>query len=157
MQRPRRWPIVSLVVAALAWRAGSAVAQPAAATSCDVLEIEASNSGAPSVDPKIGAQLESKLKKPPFSSWNTFKALGAQTRSLTLKKAESVALSHGTLGMLMLDSAPSRVRLGITLDDQAGKRVLDTKVAVDAGDWMAVGRSLKGDRGHIVAFRCGSR
>ena len=49
-----------------------------------------------------------------------------------------------------------RVQLGITLDDKDGKRVIDTKLAVDAGDWLVVGRSLKGtgNRGQIVALTC---
>lgn len=136
---------------------GPIAAQPAPGTSCAVTEIDASNSGEPSVDPTLGQGLERKLKKPPFSSWNTFKSLGSQTRTLAPQKAESLRLAHGTLALLLLDSTSTRVRLGVTLDDQTGKRVLDTKVAVDVGDWMALARSLKGERGQIIAFRCGNR
>jgi hypothetical protein len=122
--------------------------------SCSILEIEAANSGAPSIDAALGAELVRKLKKPPFSSWNTFKVFGSQTQVLLSNRVETLALKQGKLGLLLLASTKPRVRLGVTLDGSDGKRVLDTKVAVDAGDWIAVGRSLKGDRGQIIAFKC---
>jgi hypothetical protein len=40
-----------------------------------------------------------------------------------------------------------RVTLGITLDDAEGKRVFDSKVAVDGGDYLVVARSMRGGKG----------
>lgn len=155
MKRSTHMQRIATAVAMLTLTAGVASAQPGTGgASCAVLEIDASNTSAPSVDPALGAQLERKLKKPPFSSWNTFKVLGTQNRALAPKKSETLALKQGQLGLLLRAVEKPRVRLDIVLDDQDGKRVLDTKVAVDAGDWMAVGRSLKGNHGQIIAFRC---
>ena len=38
---------------------------------CEYLEITASTTKAPSIDPELKA-LDKKLKKPPFASWKTF-------------------------------------------------------------------------------------
>lgn len=137
---------------------GTAHADEPVTASCDVIEIEASTGDAPAMDAELKV-LEKKLKKPPFSSWNTFKRLGAQEITLELMKPSSLTLAHGKAGLLLREvtaRAPkkTRVNLGITLDDADGKRVIDSKLAVDAGDFVVVGRSLKGNKGHIVAMSC---
>ncbi len=129
-----------------------------APVACTVLEIEASTSDAPAVDPAL-RPLEKKLKKPPFSSWNTFKRLGAHTVTLELMKGSTLTLVHGKAGLILREVTArgpkkARVALGITLDDSDGKRVLDSKVAVDAGDFLVVGRSLRGGTGQLVALSC---
>jgi hypothetical protein len=49
-----------------------------------------------------------------------------------------------------------KVRMGmsLTMDDKAGKRVLETKFSVDAGDYMVFGTNLPNDEGHIFAIAC---
>jgi hypothetical protein len=74
-------------------------------------------------------------------------------------KASSLTLVHGKAGLLLRevtarDKKKPRVQLGITLDDADGKRVLDSKVNVDAGDYLVVGRSLRGGKGQLVALTC---
>lgn len=144
---------VGLVLVGLA---GEARAEGAVA--CTVLEIEASTADAPAMDGEL-KPLEKKLKKPPFSSWNTFKRLGAHAVTLEPMKAGSLTLVHGKAGLLLRDvtardKKKPRVQLGITLDDAEGKRVLDSKVNVDAGDFLVVGRSLRGGKGQLVALTC---
>jgi len=128
------------------------------AVPCTVFEIEASTSDAPAVDPEL-KPLEKKLKKPPFSSWNTFKRLGAHQVNLELMKAATLELVHGKAGLLLREVTArspkkTRVSLGITLDDAQGKRVADSKVAVDAGDYLVIGRSLPGNKGQLIALTC---
>ena len=48
----------------------------------------------------------------------------------------------------------SRLGLGITIDDTAGKRVVDIKVGVDVGDYVIPARPLPGDKGQLVAVTC---
>ncbi|HVK78601.1 MAG TPA: hypothetical protein VM734_35120 [Kofleriaceae bacterium] len=154
----RRTILAAAAVLALA--GGASVAHAQAAASCTVLEIEASSAASPSIDPEL-RPFEKKLKKPPFSSWNTFKRLGSHALTLQPMKAGELTLVHGKASLILRDvtagnGKKQRVSLGIQLDDDEGKRVLDTKVGVDAGDWLVVGRSLKGEdsRGQIVALSC---
>jgi hypothetical protein len=129
-----------------------------APVACTVVEIEASTSDAPAIGAEL-RPLEKKLKKPPFSSWNTFKQLGAHAVSLEPMKSNTLTLTHGKAQLLLREVTvknpkKTRIALGISLDDGDGKRVLDSKVAVDAGDYLVVGRSLKGNRGHLLAVNC---
>ena len=129
-----------------------------APVACTVVEIEASTSDAPAVGAEL-RPLEKKLKKPPFSSWNTFKQLGAHAVTLEPMKSNTLTLTHGKAQLLLREVTAkgpkkTRIALGISLDDADGKRVLDSKVAVDAGDYLVVGRSLKGNRGHLLAMNC---
>lgn len=149
-----------LGAAALA-AAATLLAMPAAhadTVNCSIIEIEASTADAPSVDPGL-KPLERKLKKPPFSSWNSFKQLGSQALALETMKPGTAGLVHGKATLILRDVQPpgakkARLSLGISLDDDAGKRVLDSKVNVDAGDYFVVGRSLPGNKGHLVALTC---
>ena len=68
-------------------------------------------------------------------------------------------LVHGKFGLLLRDinerpGKKPRLGLGITIDDTAGKRVVDIKVGVDAGDYVIPARPLPGDKGHLVAVTC---
>lgn len=126
--------------------------------SCAVVEIEATTSDAPSIGAEL-RPLEKKLKKPPFSSWNTFKQLGSHAVTLETMKSSTLTLTHGKAQLLLREvttrgQKKTRISLGIAVDDAEGKRVLDSKVAVDAGDYLVVGRSLKGNRGHLLAMNC---
>ena len=140
--------------------AATVVATPAAhadTVNCSIIEVEASTADAPSVDPAL-KPLERKLRKPPFSSWNTFKQLGSQSISLDTMKSGDVSLVHGKASLLLRDVSGegkrARLSLQISLDDGAGKRVLDSKVNVDAREYFVVGRSLPENRGHLVALTC---
>jgi hypothetical protein len=146
----------ALAFVALAVTAPAAYAD--APVSCAVVEIEASTGDAPSMAAEL-RPLEKKLKKPPFSSWNTFKQLGSHAVTLEPMKSSTLTLTHGKAQLLLREVVAknpkkTRISLGINVDDADGKRVLDSKVAVDAGDYLVVGRSLKGGRGHLIAMNC---
>jgi hypothetical protein len=142
--------------AAIATSARPAFADDAA--SCTFLEIAASTTKEGSVDAEL-QPLEKKLKKPPFSSFNTFKLLGRQERSLTAMKGESLKLQRGAAQVILRDvdrreGKKARVGVGVQIDDDQGKRVLDTKVSVDAGDYLVLGRLLANGDGHMLAMTC---
>jgi len=119
---------------------------------CEYLEISATNDKAPAIDADL-KPLEKKLKKPPFSSWNTFHKLAAGHVSLSQLKAETLKLSKGATSLLLRDRAEKRMELTITIDGADGKRVVDSKQSVNAGEWNIWGHSV-GDDGHILALTC---
>jgi hypothetical protein len=142
-------------VVALATLGGVASAETKA--NCELIEISATSAKDPFIDSDVKV-LEKKLKKPPFSSWNSFKVLSRAQRSVTQNKPEAVKLAHGTATVLlssMSAAKPPRISLTVTIDDQDGKRVLDTKLNSDGGEWLVVGRSIpKSNDGELLALTC---
>ena len=134
--------------------------RPAAAqnkVSCEVIEIHASTGTAPKIPDEL-KPLAKKLKKPPFSAWNVFKVLSRASKTIENLKSVQLKLSMGQASLLVRDIKPgakkARIGLTVTVDDQKGKRVLDTKVNADAGDYLVVGRSLGESAGHLLALTC---
>lgn len=125
---------------------------------CEFVEISATTTATPKIDSAL-ASIEKKLKKPPFSSWNTFSQLTRVARPLVQLKSESVKLSTGSVSVLLrevtgLGGKRPRLALSVTMDDTDGKRVMDTKVNVDAGEFFLIGRSLANNAGHVLALSC---
>lgn len=153
-----RVAICAFLIGLVAFVAGIGDARANVPVNCKVIEIEATSSDAPVVDGDLKS-LEKKLKKPPFSSWNTFKSLGGHQITLEPMKAGTLTLVHGKAGLLLREvtaRAPkkTRIALGVTLDDGDGKRVLDSKLQVDAGDYHFVARSMKGNKAQLIAISC---
>jgi hypothetical protein len=143
---PRTWLAV-VMVAALAGPAFAGDAE------CEYIEIAATNvkDGAIDGDLKL---LEKKLKKPPFSSWNTFKKLSNGPLSLTKLKAEALKLKQGAASVMLRDRTEKRVEMTVTVDNAKGKRVLEAKPASKAGDWLLLVVTNAKDDGHILALTC---
>ena len=144
---PRIW------LAALAVTAGLATPALAGDADCNFIEISATNEKAGSIDGDL-KPLEKKLKKPPFTAWNTFKKLSAGTTALTRNKAESIKLKQGGASLMLRDRTEKKVELTVAWDGADGKRLLDAKTASKSGDWLLlVGTNAKDD-GHILALTC---
>jgi hypothetical protein len=146
-----------VIMLALAGGAPRAFAQSTTAN-CSFLEISATNADPASIDASLKA-VQKKLKRPPFTSWNTFKLLGKASKQLALLKSEVVAMTLGQASVLFRQSSQPankklRFELEITVDDQNGKRVLDTKISFDDGDYIVIGRSLANNDGHLLAMTC---
>ena len=145
-----RFTLAALVVAALASPAHAGDAD------CDFVEISATNAKDAkdaTIDPELKA-VEKKLKKPPFTAWNSFKKLSSGTLSLTANKAETLSLKQGSSSVMLRGRTPKRVELTVTMDNASGKRILDAKPAFKAGDWLLlVGTNAKDD-GHILGLTC---
>ena len=127
-------------------------------TSCSILEIRASNDPG-GVDREL-APLERKLKKPPFSSWKSFKLLKRHEKTLEKMKALNLGLvTGGKLALLFRGASGGqasnvRLRLTFALDDKAGKRQLDGTINIDSGDYSLLGGdSIEGGT-YIVAVTC---
>jgi hypothetical protein len=148
---PRIWLATLAVTLGLGVPAASA--QPKGDAECSYIEIAATNDKAASIDPDL-KPLEKKLKKPPFTAWNTFKKLSGGSSSLTKNKAETIKLKQGGASLMLRDRSAMRVELTVTMDGADGKRVLEAKPAFKAGDWLLlVGTNAKDD-GHILALTC---
>jgi hypothetical protein len=149
--------VLVFALAAVVSAPAPAAAQPASKIGCDFLEITASTSAEGKIPSEL-KPLEKKLKKPPFSSWNTFKLLSRASRSLELLKADTLKLTMGQATVLFRDAdqrgKKSKIALTVTIDDEHGKRVVDTKVSVIAGDYLVLGRSLPNNEGHLLAMTC---
>ena len=133
-----------------------ALAQPAFAgdSDCSYIEIAATKTDKPAMDPEL-KPLEKKFKKAPFSAWNNFKKLSSGPSSLTKNKPETLKLKQGSASLMLRDRSEKRVELTVTMDDAAGKRVLEAKPALKSGDWLMLGGpSGANDDGHILALTC---
>lgn len=149
-----------------AWTgAGSAEAQgqqpPPAATAadCQVFEIKATNDEG-GVDAAL-RPLARKLKKPPFSSWKTFKLLKKHEKQVEKMKTLSVGLVTGSRLSLLFrgttggQTAKPRLRLTFTLDDKSGKRKVDGTINLDSGDYSLFGgETVEGGGTYILAVSC---
>jgi hypothetical protein len=150
--RNRFWS-AALVLSGLCSLATPALAGDA---ECSYVEISATtNKDAKdaTIDPDL-KPLEKKLKKPPFTSWNTFKKLSGGTASLVKNKPDSLKLKEATATVMLRDRTEKRVELTVTLDNGAGKRVLEAKPAVKANDWLLLVVSNAKDDGHILGLTC---
>ena len=121
---------------------------------CNYIEIAATKSEKPAVDPDL-KPLEKKFKKAPFSAWNTFKKLASGAVSLTRNKPDTVKLKQGSLTLMLRDRTEKRLGLTVSMEGADGKRVLEAKPAFKAGDWLMLGGTGdKDDAGHILALTC---
>lgn len=128
---------------------------------CAIYEMAASD-GKPDVDPAL-KPLQKKLKKPPFSSWKTFKLLKKHDRQALRMKALTLALQTGSkLSLLYRDQTADqgkkvRLRVTFTLDDKTGKRKLNSTLNLDSGDFSLIGNEadkLPDGGTYIVAVSC---
>jgi hypothetical protein len=147
--RSRFW-LALLTLVALGLVSSAAFAGDAA---CEYVEIAATNAKDGVIDPDL-KPLAKKLKKPPFTAWNAFKKLSSGSIALIANKAETLKLKQGSSSVMLRGRSPKRVELTVTMDNAAGKRILDAKPAFKAGDWLLlVGTNAKDD-GHILGVTC---
>ncbi len=142
--------VVALAVIVAATR--FAAADNGEKAECSYLEITASMTKSPAMDPEL-KPLEKKLKKPPFSSWNTFHKLSGGPVALSKQKSEALKLAQGAASILMRDRSEKAINLSVVIDGADGKRVLENKQSMTAGDWSVWVHNVKDD-GHILALTC---
>ena len=153
--RTRRIAVLALALAAVA--GAPAIAAADVKVTCDALEISATSGTEGKIAPEL-KPLEKKLKKKPFSSWNTFTLLSKTSKELERLKDEDFKLTKGKATVLFRDldkgTKKNRIALTVTTEDENGKRIADTKVNIDAGDYIVLARTLSNDDGHLLAVTC---
>jgi hypothetical protein len=152
----RTVPVLAAVFFAAASLAAPAHAEDRA--SCTAIELGASKAASPSIPAEL-KPIAKNLKKPPLSAWNSFKVMSSSDFQIDGMKAASPKLVAGSVSVILRDvdarsGKRPRLSLGISMDGQNGKRVVDTKVSVDAGDYLVFGETLSNDDGHFVALSC---
>lgn len=138
-----------------------AVAAPARAEesmTCEVVEIEASASDKPSIDPAL-KDLEKKLKKGPFSAYNKFVKSARIAKKLTVMVQESFDTPKGGVDVIIREIGKAskkrtRLSLGIQLETESGKQYIDTKSNVDAGDFLMFARTVSDTQSIVTAVGC---
>ena len=122
---------------------------------CEFIEVSATSAKDPSIDAEL-KPLEKKLKNPPFSAWNTFHLLSRTEKALEKLKPETITLKAGKITAIFLELiGKSKVQLSLSIDDDKGKRTVNnTKVTVEAGDWVILGSSEPNNAGHLLALTC---
>lgn len=143
---------LKVVVAIAAGVCAVRTAQADDTADCRYLEIAASSQGAAAIDAEL-KPLEKKLKKPPFSSWNSFHKLSGGPVALAKQKPEALKLAKGAASVVLRDRNDKRIDLTIAIDGADGTRVLDTKQSMAVGDWSVWVHNVKDD-GHILALTC---
>jgi len=126
---------------------------------CTVIEIKAT-SGEGGIDAEL-KPITNKLKKPPFSAWKTFQVVKKHGVKAPHMKAVSVSLADGgKLGLLYKErndakGSKTRLRIGFTLDNKAGKRKADITLKVDSGDYTLIGQDADKDgSSRLLAISC---
>ncbi len=125
---------------------------------CEVVEIDASKTDAPTIDAAL-KDLEKKLRKAPFSAFNTFRKSARQSKSMTKLNSETFTTPHGAVTVIIRDidrptkKKKKRLSLGIQLETKAGKQYTESKVSIDAGDFTMFARGSDKE-GVITAVGC---
>jgi hypothetical protein len=152
--RRRRFAGVALAVAIAAVLAAPRLVRADVTAECDFLEFSGTSGDKPAIDGEL-QQLEKKLKKPPFSTWNQFKLLARSHKALAKKKTEPISLKTGSATATLVEIVDkSKVRLTVTMDDAKGKQVANNTATVEAGDYVIYVHPLPHNQGHLLSVSC---
>jgi len=148
--------VVSIALALVIARATPARADDA--MTCEVVEIDATVSDKPSIDPAL-KDLEKKLKKGPFAAYNTFAQSARMSKKAEVLKNLRFDTPRGAVNLIIREVArPSKKRarlsLGIRLENEAGKEYMDTKMSVDGGEFLLFARTASEKKTTITAVGC---
>lgn len=136
---------------------GAAPARADDTLTCEVVEIDASKTDKPQIDAAL-KDLERKLKKAPFSAFNTFRKSARISKSMSKLNSETFTTPHGAVTVIIREiDRPSkkkvRLSLGIQLETKAGKQYTESRVSIDAGDFTMFARGSDKE-GVITAVGC---
>lgn len=158
MRLRHRIAVLTALVAFVATAAPAAAQDPVAPVTCEVVEIIASNSEKPSIDPELG-DLKKKLTKGPFAGFNTFKKSARVAKPLEAMKEADFATPRGKTSLILRDverpaKKRARISLGIEVAAEDGKRYVETRSSVDAGDFLLFARTASKKETVITAIGC---
>jgi hypothetical protein len=143
---------------AVAAPASRAWAQGDSAT-CAFYEIQAGGS-ASGMDPAL-RPLAKQLARPPWNAWSAFRSLGRHDKVVPRMKALEIKLAtRGKLTLLYRDRIDARgkmprLQLSLSLDGADGKRMMDTTLKLDSGQYALIsGERLPDGATYAVAISC---
>lgn len=118
--------------------------------SCGLAEIRMSKNGR-GVDAKL-EPIQSKLKEPPFSAFDSFMQVSAAL------PGEPLALSSGTkFQFLLSEVSDHRLTIKMQAEDADAKAILDFTIKMDMGKSFLIGMNNKADLATVVWLNCTGR
>ncbi len=140
-------PKIIAAILGLLLLGGATLAEAGEKVRCEVLTIEASNSGQ-GVDPALMAHM-SIFKKPPFSSFNTFRLVHKKSYELTLGAPAGLEMPKPLAGSLTFNKlVEGRLDLTLSITRPTGSPILISGKANPGSPFFAAG--LKSSRGRWV-------
>jgi hypothetical protein len=145
------------VIAAILLLAPLSGAVAFADRSCEVVEIHATKTDKPKIDPEL-KDLKKKLKGP-FAAFNTFTKLARVKKSLAKNKPFDFDTPKGkTTANLVSVDQPNKKRARVTVDldleDDSGSRYVGGRYDIDANDFLLFSYQLSEGESIITAFGC---
>ena len=125
---------------------------------CEVVEIHASVTDTPSIDPEL-KDLSKKLKRAPLNAFNTFRKLARVARTLEVNVPASFDTPKGETSLTLTDIARgekkrTRASLDVDVRDEAGKRYVSTEGHIDVGDFLFFGKTISDTESILTAVGC---
>ena len=126
--------------------------------SCEVVEIRASKTDNPSMDPDL-KDLKKKLSRAPLNAFNTFKMLSRISYRLELNTPHTYTTAKGETSLTLTDvDRPEKKRARASLDvqvlDANHKRYVSTEGHIDVGDFLFFGLSISETESILTAVGC---
>lgn len=125
---------------------------------CEVIEIHASKTDTPSIDPAL-KDLKKKLKRAPLNAFNTFVKLARVSFTLAENVPQSFDTPRGETNLTLTGvDRPTKKRTRASLDvdvrDESGKRYVSSEGHIDVGDWLFFGLSISDTESILTAVGC---
>jgi hypothetical protein len=144
--------LAAMLVLACGFGAPSVASAQPASVSCTLFEVTPSTGAKPAMDSAL-QPIANKLSKPPFATWNVFRLDTNLSPSLVKGNAQTLTLKSGKATLFLRDHAQQRALLEITVDDAAGKRILQVNPTVPDGQWFITVTNDKSNN-HLLALSC---
>lgn len=151
--RALHWLAMAAVAAAFVI-ARPAVARADQSMTCEVIEIVATKSDDPGIDPQL-KDVSRKLKSKAFSAWNTFRQRARLAKQVQKGQTEDYDAPGAKVTVTLTDvikKKKTRVALDISIQPKSGKSSGKSKSKIDAGDFVLFARGE--DEAIITAVGC---
>jgi hypothetical protein len=134
-------------------------AKKAKEASCDVVEFQATKTGAKNVDAGL-SKWKAELDQPPLSAFDTFKVTGQKSLSIAQGGASSVKIT-ANLGLLfkgtVTENDKDRLQLEVTIDNAAGRRMYRSTTTQDSGASQILSAGKSGDANVFFVITCSAQ
>ena len=84
-----------------------------------------------------------------------FALLTKVSGAFEVMQSKTFKLKRSTANIVLREvqvTGKTRYSFSVAVDDETGKRVVDTKYSIDAGDYVVIGRSVGTDEGLLLAI-----
>ncbi len=139
--------LIAMAALAVAFVIAAPSAAHAQTMTCEVVEIVATKTGSPSVDPQL-KDVAKKLKSKAFSAWDTFTQRARLAKQVAVLKAETFGVPGGTVTLTIEAIKKRRLSLDLEIVPNKGKGSVKSKGKVSTGDFLLFARG--DDAGAVI-------